>query len=66
MQVDKVTIAVQVNGKLRGTLVVSVADKDNQKLLEGLARNDEHVAKFLSEKVKKVILVPGKILNFVM
>ncbi len=66
LQVDKVTIAVQVNGKLRGTLVVSVADKDNQKLLEELARNDEHVAKFLSEKVKKVILVPGKILNFVM
>jgi leucyl-tRNA synthetase len=62
---ENVTIAVQVNGKLRGTLVVPVADKANQSLLEKKAREDEHVSKFLTDKVRKVILVPGKILNFV-
>jgi leucyl-tRNA synthetase len=62
---DKVTIAVQVNGKLRSTLEVSMADKANKELLEKMAREDEHVKKFITEGVKKVILVPGKILNFV-
>ena len=62
---DNVTIAVQVNGKLRGTLYVSVKDKDNKEMLEKMARGDENVAKFLEGNVRKVILVPGKILNFV-
>jgi len=62
---DTVTIAVQINGKLRGTIVVAVSDKDNKVLLEKMAREDEHVIKFLEGTVRKVILVPGKILNFV-
>jgi len=62
---DNVTIAVQVNGKLRGTLYVSVKDKDNKEMLEKMAREDENVAKFLGDNVRKIILVPGKILNFV-
>jgi len=62
---DTVTIAIQVNGKLRATVNVSVADKDNKELLEQLARKDEHITKFLEGTVRKVIFVPGKILNFV-
>ncbi|HWY78892.1 MAG TPA: class I tRNA ligase family protein [Candidatus Sulfotelmatobacter sp.] len=62
---DKVTIAVQVNGKLRGTLVVSVSEKANQAFLDELARKDKHISKFLKGTIRKIILVPGKILNFV-
>jgi leucyl-tRNA synthetase/predicted alpha/beta hydrolase family esterase len=65
LKVDTVTIAVQVNGKLRATLQVSVADKANKEMLEKMASVDEHVKKFIETGVKKVILVPGKILNFV-
>ncbi len=65
LKVDMVTIAVQVNGKLRATLHVSVDDKANKVMLEKMAKEDEHVKKFLDANVKKVILVPGKILNFV-
>ena len=65
LKVDTVTIAVQVNGKLRATISVPVADKDKKDLLEKLAREEEHVGKFIVDGVKKVILVPGKILNFV-
>lgn len=62
---ESVTIAVQVNGKLRGTLDVTVTDGSNKELLEKMAREDEHVSKFVDAGVKKVILIPGKILNFV-
>ena len=65
LQQESVTIAVQVNGKLRATLIVSIDDKANQVLLEKIAREDNHVSRFLDGDVKKVILVPGKILNFV-
>ncbi len=62
---ENVTIAVQVNGKLRSTLTVSVKDGSDKELLEKMAREDVHVSKFLDGGVRKVILVPGKILNFV-
>jgi leucyl-tRNA synthetase len=65
LKVDTLTIAVQVNGKLRTTLRVSVADKDKKELLEKMAKADEHVSKFLDGNIRKVIHVPGKILNFV-
>ena len=61
---DQVTLAVQVNGKLRGTIAVAVgADRDE---IESLARSESNVAKFLEgQSVKKVIVVPGKIVNIV-
>jgi leucyl-tRNA synthetase/predicted alpha/beta hydrolase family esterase len=65
LKVDTVTLAVQVNGKLRATFSIAVSDKDNKKMLEDMARKDERVAKFIESGVKKVIMVPGKILNFV-
>jgi leucyl-tRNA synthetase len=61
---DAVTLAVQVNGKLRGTLEVPVdAARED---IERLAQAEPHVAKFLEGlAVRKVIVVPGKIVNIV-
>ncbi len=61
---DSVTIAVQVNGKLRGTITVpKVADKA---ALEAAALAIPAVQKQLDGKPpKKVIIVPGKIVNIV-
>ncbi len=61
---DAVTLAVQVNGKLRGTIEVGVqAAKDE---IEALALAEPNVAKFMDGMtVKKVIVVPGKIVNIV-
>lgn len=55
---------LQVNGKLRGTVEVS---KDiSQEDAEKVGRNVAAVSKFLEGKsVKKVIFVPGRILNFI-
>jgi leucyl-tRNA synthetase len=61
---DSVTLAVQVNGKLRGTL--EVAPDAAREEIERLAQAEPAVAKFLAgQAVKKVIVVPGKIVNIV-
>lgn len=63
---DVVTIAIQVNGKLRTTLQVSSEEAKEQKGIQKAAEEDENVKKFLGEgDIKKVIYIPGKILNFV-
>ena len=61
---DEVEVPVQVNGKLRGRVTVAAeADRDT---LEAAARADEKVAAFLEGKaIKKVVVVPGKLVNFV-
>ncbi|MBI2379619.1 MAG: leucine--tRNA ligase [Gammaproteobacteria bacterium] len=61
---DEVLIVVQVNGKLRGKLTVPAsATKED---IEALALKDEHVLRYTEGKeIKKVIAVPGKLLNIV-
>jgi len=61
---DTVTIAVQVNGKLRATIVVArdLASKE----VEALALAEEGVKRILDGKApKKVIVVPNRIVNVV-
>ncbi len=61
---DKVKIIFQVNGKLRGEAQVT-KDAD-QATVEDLARSQPRLAAHLEGKtVRKVIYVPGRILNFV-
>jgi leucyl-tRNA synthetase len=64
VKAELVTIAVQVLGKLRGT--VEVEPGSSREKVEALARANEGVVKFLDGKqIVKVIHVPDKILNFV-
>jgi leucyl-tRNA synthetase len=61
---DAITIAVQVNGKLRGTIDVAVATGRDE--IERLALAEPKVAEFVGGEVpKKIIVVPGKIVNIV-
>lgn len=61
---DKITMIVQVNGKLRGKIEVAV-DAEKEQILE-FARNEENVAKHLEGKeIVKEIFVPKKLVNFV-
>ena len=61
---DEKLIIVQVNGKLRAKLTVA-ADATKEQV-EALALGDENVTKFTSDKtIRKVIYVPGKLLNIV-
>ncbi len=61
---DSVEIAVQVNGKLRGTVEVAPdASKDD---MLAAARAESNVARYLGEgTIRKEIAVPGRLVNFV-
>ena len=61
---DSVTLAVQVNGKLRGT--IEAAPDAPREAIEAAALAEPNVARFLEgQAVRKVIVVPGKIVNIV-
>lgn len=61
---DSVTVSIQINGKLRGTIEVAKAAKQDEVLT--LARTLDSVQRNLQGKViKKEVYVPGKIVNFV-
>jgi leucyl-tRNA synthetase len=61
---EEVEIPVQVNGKLRGRVLVP-ADAD-QALVEQRALSDEKIKVAIAgKKIVKVIFVPGKLLNLV-
>jgi len=61
---DEKLIIVQVNGKLRAK--ITVAADASKETVEELGLNDEHVLKFTDGKtIRKVIYIPGKLLNIV-
>src|SRR3990167_3575551 len=60
--VSKITFAIQVNGKLRGTVEV---DKDLSKEdVQALAK--QQVANWITNEPKKIIFVPGRLVNFIL
>jgi len=61
---DTVTIAVQINGKVRATISHDAkASKDD---IEKIALNDDAIIKALEGlNIKKTIVVPGRIVNLV-
>ncbi len=61
---DKMTIVVQVNGKLRAELEVSSGSNEDQVIIA--AKANKKVASYIKgQKVKKSIYVPKKLVNFV-
>jgi leucyl-tRNA synthetase len=61
---DTVTIAVQVNGKLRGEVQTAVSSAEAE--VRALAEADEKVRSHLAGKtIRKVVFVPRRLINFV-
>ena len=61
---DQIELVVQVNGKLRGKVFIPTgADKAQ---VQKIALADANVSKHIGDKaVKKVIIIPGKLVNVV-
>ena len=63
---EEVILVVQVNGKIRDQIIVQSSKSKVQSEVEKLARQREKVQKYLAgQEVKKVVFVPGKLINFV-
>ena len=61
---DTITMAVQVNGKVRWTIEIS-KEATQDEVME-VVRNDEKISRNLTSEIKKVIYIPWKICNIVL
>lgn len=65
-QVSEITIPIQINGKVRGQIVISQVHVSKKEEVLSLAKADVHVASWIQDKeVVSEIYVPGKIVNLV-
>jgi leucyl-tRNA synthetase len=63
LEQSEIEMMIQVNGKLRGSITVAKdADKAS---IEAAALANESVRKYLEGAPKKIIVVPGKLVNIV-
>jgi leucyl-tRNA synthetase len=64
LEQDEIELVVQVNGKLRGNIrVAKAAGKD---AIEAAALANEQVQKFVAgQSLKKIVIVPGRLVNVV-
>ena len=61
---DSIVLVIQVNGKLRGQIEMPAAASREE--VEAAARGNENVLRFLDGlTIRKVIVVPGKLVNIV-
>ncbi|MEO7085320.1 MAG: leucine--tRNA ligase [Gemmatimonadaceae bacterium] len=60
---ERSTIAVQVNGKTRGTIQINAGE--GQETAVAAAMGDPAIAKFVTGTPKKIIFVQGRLLNLV-
>jgi len=64
LQEDTVEVPVQINGKVRGRIVVGINDPEN--VIKDKVLSDQALSAHLSgSEMKKFIYVPGKIINVV-
>ena len=54
---------IQINGKVRAIIEVPI-DLDNDDI-EEIALKEKNVLKFLNKNPKKVIIIPNRVVNFV-
>lgn len=63
---NEVTVVIQVAGRVRGQIMVKLENSTDQSKIEELAKADINVTKWLTgQTIKKVVFIPGKLVNFV-
>ena len=64
LELERIEIVVQVNGKLRAR--ISVASDADKEAIEAQALADENVRRFIDgNDIRKVIVVPGRLVSIV-
>jgi leucyl-tRNA synthetase len=63
---EMASIVVQVNGKMRDAILVKRDEVGDQKTIEEAAKNAPKVSKYIEgQQIRKIIYIPGKLINFV-
>ncbi len=66
IRMESVVVVVQVNGKVRDMLHMDPSEANTQQVVESKAKESAKVATYIDgTSIRKVIFVPGKLLNFV-
>ena len=66
LQTEEVQVVIQVNGKLRDTILVDKDTVSYKESIEKMAKEAKNAKKFLEGKsVKRIVYVEGKLVNFV-
>jgi len=61
---SEIEIPVQINGKVRGKISVP-ADLDSEGLQEAALKNEKIAEMMAGKEIVKKIIVPGRLVNFV-
>jgi len=61
---NEVTIGVQINGKVRGSVTIAVAASEEE-AMQAIWADEQLAKRIVKDEIKKVIFVPGKILNII-
>ncbi|MEK7597743.1 MAG: leucine--tRNA ligase [Patescibacteria group bacterium] len=62
---EEIILPIQINGKLRETIKIKNSEFKIQNLIVEKALKSEKVKRYITGKAKKIIYVPGKIINFI-
>jgi leucyl-tRNA synthetase len=65
LEEDEIVIAIQINGKLKDTIKIP-KDQDQELLKAHVMQLDKIQAALKGQDVKKIIIVPGKVVNVVL
>jgi len=63
LEVKEKNIAIQVNGKVRGTILVN--EMDDEETVKEKAKSVENVKRFTAKGIKKIIYIKDKIVSIV-
>jgi leucyl-tRNA synthetase len=62
---EEITLVVQVDGKVRAALVVNQEQASDKEFVVSEASRQENVSRFIEVGIKRVVFVPGKIVNLI-
>ncbi len=66
LQNNNITLAIQINGKFKNTIEINQSDKDNKDKIINIILNLDNIKKTLkNNEPKKIISIPGKVVNIV-
>lgn len=66
LEEEQITIVIQINGKMRDTVMIQKDMLNNKEAVEKIAKSSQKVTKYLQGfTVKKTIYVRGRVINFI-